>query len=214
MSHEGKLNAQSLESLDLEGYLAALDSNPFVTDYLERILKGELFSVIFEKEQSSLTFSIQKYKKLRKLPLTQFYIPAETREILDMISENSVKEFLDIKIKTELLGTEDIVGAVMKASTGYQDLPANDQFYTHDLREAYYSSIIKDCLKKGLTNLSEYSERLNRVEDTFMKKTLTRSRIPLADICLIVKTPQFKKSELRNQLVRFFKTKERTTEMC
>lgn len=43
-----------------------------------------------------------------------------------------------------------------------------------------------------------------------MKKTLTRSRIPLTEICAIVKTSQFRKSELRNQLVRFFKSAVRT----
>lgn len=63
-----------------------------------------------------------------------------------------------------------------------------------------------------MVNLAEYYPKLVKVEQGFKEKELTKNAIPLLEISEVAKTQEFRESELKAKVVRYFKSQGKTGE--
>jgi hypothetical protein len=124
-----------------------------------------------------------------------------------------VSDFVEIKVEPGIdWNDEEYVHDYMVSHILTPGRSKQDQFYLQNLREAYYGGIVKICLKKDMANLAEYLPKMEKVENSFVKKGSTRIVIPLLEISEIVKHRLFKDSLLSRKLIYYFKSKVKTDE--
>jgi hypothetical protein len=113
------------------------------------------------------------------------FISKEVIELFDAISDNSVQDFIEIRVESS--SGRDFSHDYMVTHVLTPGKSKEDQFYLKNLKEAYYDSIIKYCLKKDMSNLEAFYPKMVKVEESFLKKGSGKSRIPLLEISQIVK---------------------------
>lgn len=189
----------------VEDFLYDVDNKRCLSDCLNILLKDELYFVLFDYEQNSLTFSLQRYKELRKHDIIKDFIGEDVMDLLDLILKNSVSEFIEIKIdmpnKSDAYNHDYMVRHVLTPGK-------NDKAILRGLENAYLNGIIKVCLKKDLTNLADFQYK---IQDVMRNKVAgTGEKLRLAEISQYVKHRLFKDSELSRKLIRYFKSKDKT----